>query len=116
MDVKDITARALQIRKLYSQYELEKYGREWTTQEIAQGLVGDVGDLMKLVMAKCGIREIADVETKLGHELVDCLWSLLVLAEAYSIDLESEFVRSMDLLEKRIGMEMLNRILQKSSI
>lgn len=105
MDVRDITARALQIRKLYSQYELERYGREWTTQELALGLVGDVGDLMKLVMAKNGIREIADVDAQSRHELADCLWSLLVLADKHNIDLGSEFMKAMDTLEKRVTTE-----------
>jgi hypothetical protein len=39
--------------------------------------VGDVGDLMKLVMAKEGAREIQDVDEKLQHELAACLWSVL---------------------------------------
>ena len=64
-----------------------------------QGFVGDVGDLMKLVMARAGARPIADVEAKLAHELSDCFWSILVLARLYQVDLEGEFLRTMAGLE-----------------
>jgi NTP pyrophosphatase (non-canonical NTP hydrolase) len=65
--------------------------KAWTRDEIMQGFVGDVGDLMKLTMARNGVRPIADVDRKLGHELADCLWSVLVLAELHGVDLEQEF-------------------------
>lgn len=68
-----------------------------------QGFVGDVGDLMKLVMAKSGIRTIADTEHKLPHELADCLWSVLVLARLYDVDLEKAFLTTMDDLERRLA-------------
>ena len=44
-----------------------------------------------------------DVDAKLTHELADCLWSVLVLADKYKIDLASEFMSTMDDLEKRIA-------------
>ena len=87
--------------------EKKKYGREWTREEIAQGLVGDIGDLMKLVLAKSGIRNTEDVDIKIGHELSDCLWCLLVLAKRYDIDLESTFISTMATLDKRIEDEMV---------
>ena len=77
--------------------------RAWTREEVMQGFVGDVGDLMKLVMAKAGTRPIADVDKKLAHELSDCLWSVLVLAKLYEVDLENEFLATMDGLEKKLG-------------
>jgi|SRR5579859_3859408 len=100
--MKNLIARAMQIRKLYEALEKKKYGRAWTPSEIAQGFVGDVGDLQKLVMAKAGIRDIEHVDEKLKHELADCLWSVIVLADIYGIDLEKSFVETMDSLEDRI--------------
>lgn len=67
-----------------------------------QGFVVDVGDLMKLVMAKAGARPVDDVQAKLAHELSDCLWSVLVLAKAYDVDLEKEFVKTMDEIEAKL--------------
>jgi NTP pyrophosphatase (non-canonical NTP hydrolase) len=58
-----------------------------------------VGDLVKLVMAQNGRRNISDAEKKLEHELADCLWSVIVLAKAHDIDLEQAFLQTMDDLE-----------------
>lgn len=103
MEFKQIIERAKEIREKYAQLELRKYGRKWTKEEIAQGFVGDVGDLMKLVTAKACARDIADVDTKLAHELADCLWSILVLSDKYGIDIEKSFLVNMDKLEKQIS-------------
>jgi len=101
MSIAQLTERALVIHQKYAESNAEKFGREWTKAEIAQGFVGDVGDLMKLVMAKEGVREIADVDQKLAHELSDCLWSILILAHKYNIDLETAFLKTMSELESR---------------
>ncbi len=103
MSLPALTARALEIRAAFAAAETQRQGRPWTRAEIMQGFVGDVGDLMKLVMAKEGVRDIPDADRKLGHELADCLWSVLVLASLYGVDLEAEFRRTMDELEKKLG-------------
>lgn len=54
-----------------------------------------LGDLMKLVKAKEGSRAIAEVDHRLGHELADCLWSILVLSKLYGVELEQELIRMM---------------------
>jgi NTP pyrophosphatase (non-canonical NTP hydrolase) len=90
----DLEKSALQLNELYEQLELKKYGRIWSTEELALGFVGDVGDLAKLIQANAGIRDIDDVKAKLGHELSDCLWSIIVLANKCGVDLEAEFVRN----------------------
>jgi NTP pyrophosphatase (non-canonical NTP hydrolase) len=96
MDLKQLTERAMEIRQQFAAGERDRGGREWTKEEVMQGFVGDVGDLMKLVMAKSGRRQIAAVDEKLAHELADCLWSVLVLAKLYNVDLEQAFSRTMD--------------------
>ena len=84
----------MQLNELYEQLELKRYGRAWTTQELALGFMGDVGDLAKLIQAHAGVRDIDDCKAKLGHELSDCLWSIMVLAHKCGVDLEAEFVRN----------------------
>ena len=102
MEFKQIIQRALEVRSKYSELERKKYGKEWNNGQIAQGFVGDVGSLMKLVMAKEGIRDMEDVDKKLAHELADCLWSVLVLANKYGVDIEKSFLDTMNDLDKRI--------------
>ena len=102
MEFKDVQKRALEIREHYHKLEEEKLGRPWTREEVMQGFVGDVGDLMRFTMAKAGIREIDDIVSKIAHELSDCLWSIMVLAKKYDVDLEKEFLTTMDELEDRV--------------
>ena len=99
MEFDELIQRALSIRKLIRQYEEQSYGTAWTNEELALGFVGDVGDLVKLVMAQNGRRNIPEAESKLAHELADCLWSIIVLAEEHGVDLEKAFLKTMDDLE-----------------
>lgn len=84
----------------------QRWGRIWTTEELALGFVGDVGDLAKLIQAHAGVRDIDDCKAKLGHELSDCLWSILVLANKCGIDLEAEFVRNTEELVAYVSGEL----------
>ena len=96
MDLSTLTAKAMALRERFSDLERKNGGREWSKEEVMQGFVGDVGNLMKLVMAKSGIREVSDVDKKLAHELADCLWSVLVLAKMYGVEIEKEFLGMID--------------------
>jgi len=88
-----LTTEAMALRSRFDDAARASGRRPWTRDEVMSGFVGDVGDLMKLVMAKNGVRPIADIDRKLGHELADCLWSVLVLAKLHDVDLEREFTR-----------------------
>ena len=106
MEFGDLIQRAVEIREKYVQLERQRHGRSWSREELALGFVGDVGDLMKLVTAREGVRDIPDAEEKLAHELADCLWSVVVLARAYEVDLERAFVDAMDELDAHISGEL----------
>ncbi len=99
-----LTARARRIRALYTAQALATGTRPWGPAELAQGFVGDVGDLMKLVMAKEGLRpaKAKNLDAALAHELADCLWSVLLLAEAYAVKLEPAFLTTMRDLEQKL--------------
>jgi NTP pyrophosphatase (non-canonical NTP hydrolase) len=94
MNFSDLEKSALRLNELYEKLEIKLYGRIWTTEELALGFVGDVGDLAKLIQANEGIRSIDDCKAKLGHELSDCLWSIIVLANKCGIDLEAEYSKN----------------------
>jgi NTP pyrophosphatase (non-canonical NTP hydrolase) len=103
MELSQLSARAQQINQAFAARARRQGGRPWTREEVMQGFVGDVGDLMKLVMAKAGARPIADADRRLAHELSDCLWSVLVLARLYDVDLEREFLATMSELEAKLA-------------
>ena len=105
-DLESLTQRAMEVREQFAALEQSRGGRPWTREEVMQGFVGDVGDLMKLVMAKSGLREIPHHEEKLAHELADCLWSVLVLAELYGVNLPKAFHLTMDQIEESITRKL----------
>ena len=67
------------------------------------GFVGDIGDLAKLVMAQEGAREMPGGREALEHELADCLWSVLILAHHYHVNLGAAFTRTMEELDQLIS-------------
>ena len=106
MNFSDLEQAALKLNDLYEQLEVKRWGRVWTTQELALGFMGDVGDLAKLIQAHAGVRTIDDHEAKLGHELADCLWSIMVLANKCGVDLEAEFVRNTGQISAYVSGEL----------
>jgi NTP pyrophosphatase (non-canonical NTP hydrolase) len=104
MKFEDILARAVEIRKKYDEHNAKR-GVVWNEQNLMSGFVGDVGDLSKIIIAKHGLRQMDNVDEKLAHELSDCLWSILVLADKYQIDLAKEFSKTMDGLDVMISAE-----------
>ena len=77
MEFQKLMEHAIEIRRQYEVKEKQLYGSAWTSEEIALGFVGDVGDLAKLIVAENGKRNIANSKERLAHELSDCLWSVL---------------------------------------
>ena len=105
MEFQKLIDRAIAIRKQYSEKEQNLYGSSWTSEEITLGFVGDVGDLAKLIIAENGKRNISNSKEKLAHELSDCMWSIIVLADLHGINLEKEFLNTMTEIEKHIKEE-----------
>ena len=106
MNFSDLEKSAVRLNELYEQLEIKMYGRVWTTEQLALGFVGDVGDLAKLIQANAGVRKIDDCKAKLAHELSDCLWSIVVLANKFGIDLEEEYSRNTKELIEHVSKEL----------
>jgi NTP pyrophosphatase (non-canonical NTP hydrolase) len=102
MEFQKLVDRAIAIRKQFAEKEQNLYGSSWTSEEIALGFVGDVGDLAKLILAENGKRNIPNSNEKLAHELSDCLWSIIILADLHGISLEKAFLNTMDKVEKHM--------------
>jgi NTP pyrophosphatase (non-canonical NTP hydrolase) len=102
-DLKNLLEQAEVIRRKYEEMNLKEGTMPWKIQDYAQGFAGDFGDLQKLIMAKEGLRYIKDVDNKLAHELSDCLWSILIIAGHYKIDLEEAFTKTMSDIADRIA-------------
>ena len=101
-DVQDLQRRAIEIRKQYEALNASSGRNVWQIKEYMMGFIGDVGDLMKLVMAKENLRDADDLDARLAHELADCLWCVLILSDHYKVDLAATFKETMNELERRI--------------
>nr|WP_024127428.1 MazG nucleotide pyrophosphohydrolase domain-containing protein [Streptomyces sp. F12]AHE40164.1 MazG nucleotide pyrophosphohydrolase [Streptomyces sp. F12] len=96
---------AVAIHDKYDELNLRRRGRVWARSDYVNGFMGDVGDLAKIVMAEEGLRPGAG-RAALEHELADCLWSVLILAYRYGVDLESAFRRTMAELDTAITAQL----------
>ena len=101
--------RARDVRSRFAAMELARYGRSWTPTEIMLGFLGDVGDLAKLVQGKAGVRDRDRLDDALAHELADCLWSILTLADTFDVDLSTAFTTTMDELERWLASQPTDR-------
>ncbi len=102
MTYTELAKIAMDTRKLFESYEKQSTGKTWGTEELLIGLVTDVGDLARLILAKEGFRAAdKDIDKAMRHELADCFWAIIVLSEKYDINLEDALVEmSKDIREK----------------
>lgn len=101
-DLKDLQKKALIIANHYDDYNRMRGRKTWDLNDYVDGMVGDVGDLMKLVMAARNRRDGNDVDAKAEHELNDILWSVLMMFYFYRLDIDESFEKAMSALEDRI--------------
>jgi NTP pyrophosphatase (non-canonical NTP hydrolase) len=102
MEFQKIIHRAMDLRRQYKIKETNLYGSPSTSLNIAEGFAGDVNNLVKLVMAEHGQRQIANSKEKLDAQLAHCLWSVVVLANMHNVNLENSFMEAMDRLENHL--------------
>ena len=102
MELQKLVNRAMDLRRQYEKKETELYGTPATDEDIAQSFLGDVNNLIKLIMAENGKRTIANSKEKLEAQLAHCLWSVIVLAKMRNMDLEQAFMETMDRLENHL--------------
>lgn len=96
MNLEELKNRAREVKAHNVELQIKQADRPWSTAETTLGFVADVGDLAKLVMMKSGLREPnPDLDQMIGHELGDCLWSVLTLADELGIDLERAFLETL---------------------
>jgi NTP pyrophosphatase (non-canonical NTP hydrolase) len=91
----------MQVRRRFEQFEARSYGQTWSTHDLVLGFVKDVGDLAAAVQQVVGRRAAgaADPHDALRHEIADCIWALLVLADRFDVDPAVAFSETMDELD-----------------
>jgi NTP pyrophosphatase (non-canonical NTP hydrolase) len=98
MEFSEILQKSREVREAYAAGN----EKQWTSAEYMQGFMGDVGDLSKLLMAKNGFRPSKESDPAIAHELADCMWSILIMADELGINLEQTFMDNMNELKEKI--------------
>ncbi len=101
MDIAPMQARAVDVRRQFAVFEQATYGREWTVEDLVMGLMTDLGDLAAIVQTLEGKRppRTDNPIQSLEHEVSDCLWVLLVIADRYDINIADAFDQTMTGIE-----------------
>ena len=105
MEFKEIIKKAKKIKDDYARLNKVEGYKPWGLEEHVQGLVGDVGDLTKLMMAINGFRfsDNKGIDSGMAKELADCLLSVVMIAGELNIDLEKELLKNIKKLEDGIS-------------
>lgn len=110
LSFKEISEMATEVRDHYNELQKQDGAKVWNAQDRMAGFVGDVGALSKLIMAKFNLRRGPEnIDEELAHEISDCLWSILVIADELGIDLEQSYTKSIAELHTRIEREKANK-------
>ena len=110
MTIEQLSKKAERIKEKYEDLNRINGKKPWTVTEYANGLMGDVGDLIKLILQKktSRVKKSKDLNKKIRHELADCLWSIIVIAQEMDVDLEKEFLINIEYLQQKLSEEVEN--------
>lgn len=102
---------ALTGARAYDRSNERNLGYRWTSADYVQGMLGDLGDLAKLVQVWEKKRQSdllpEELRARIDHEVADLLWSTLVLADRLSVDLPRAFAELSGQLRDRANREDL---------
>lgn len=98
---KDLNKKAKLIRRAYNELNRKNGKKVWDAFDYSQGLVGDVGDLVKFLLSFRD-KPRKDTFKRIQHEIGDCLWSLAAIADELGINTEKEFLVNIEYLEEKL--------------
>jgi NTP pyrophosphatase (non-canonical NTP hydrolase) len=95
---------SLDIKQTYDNINQKDGHQKWKVEDYTMGMVGDCGDLCKLITAKNKLRrnKSENLNQDIEHELVDILWSLIVIADQLDINLEEAAINQLNKLKQAV--------------
>jgi NTP pyrophosphatase (non-canonical NTP hydrolase) len=110
MTLKNAQALAIDVKDLYDRLNKKSDQSLWSAEDYLSGLMGDIGDLHKLLMAKNNKRSYKGKDMTLDqaieHEMADIVWSILVLAKMHNVDIDKAFSDTMTKLKTDIEKKL----------
>jgi NTP pyrophosphatase (non-canonical NTP hydrolase) len=102
MEFKEIIKETKKIKRKYERLAINNNEDPWNAKDYIRGFVGDVGDLSKYISLKYSKRKIKDIDNKIKHELADCMWSIIAIADEVGINLEREYKINLEYIDQRL--------------
>lgn len=102
MTIKQLNQKTQKVKRAYDDFRRKQGERAWMTSDYAEALVGDVGDLMKLVVKRRRKGASKAINRDIGKELADCLYMIMAMAQELDIDLEEEYKVNLEFLEQNL--------------
>lgn len=106
MEIRELSKLAKDLKEVYDNLNRIRVKKIWQAPDYAQGLVGDASDLMRLVAQRnkdLSMAQRKELDKKIRHEMADCMWSLVSLADELNIDLEKEYLITIDYLRQKLS-------------
>ena len=102
MEFREIIRETKKIKRKYERLAINKNEDLWDAKDYVQGFAGDVGDLAKYISLKFSKRKTKDIDNKIKHELADCMWSIIAIADELGINLEREYKINLEYVAQRL--------------
>jgi len=102
MEFREIIKKTKKVKRKYEKAAINNNEDLWNAKDYVQGFVGDVGDLSKYISLKFSKRKVKDIDNKVKHELADCLWSIIAIADELGINLEKEYKINLEYINQRL--------------
>jgi hypothetical protein len=91
MDIDSMEDQARTVRQRFAEFEQRRHGRPWNLRKSCWASWAMSVTSRSWSKARPGVRFSEDLDRKVAHELADCLWAVLTLADMYGVDLEAAF-------------------------
>jgi NTP pyrophosphatase (non-canonical NTP hydrolase) len=105
MEFKDLIKQTREIKRAYEVLNRKQGRPAWLTSDYVQGMVGDVGDLAKLVVKRKQTGARKSIDREIAKELSDILYMVVVIADELGINLEREYKVNLEFLEQKLREE-----------
>ncbi len=102
MTFKQLNERTQRLKRDYDNLRRKQGEKPWMSTDYAEALVGDIGDLMKLIVRRRRKGAGKDVDRDIAKELSDCLYMIVALSQELGIDLEKEYEVNLEFLEQQL--------------
>src|SRR3989338_2379651 len=99
--MKELIERTKKLQKMFREKAKGNW-KDWGNEATMIDLVEEVGELANAILVKEGYKRDKRKKAELEDSLADVLFDVILLSSNYNVDLEKEYKKMLEKLEKRI--------------